>query len=95
VVVDVEVRIVTPLIFYKIIFSHISITFIISYLRMMLRKRKRSLLSERGSKKTLRSQLEVKENPLLKMTRLKNLEEIEKTRACCSRDPKKGPRGKR
>jgi hypothetical protein len=73
VVVDVEVRIVTPLIFYKIIFSHISITFIISYLRMMMRKRKRkrSLLSERGSNQTLRSQLEVKENPLLKMTRLK------------------------
>jgi hypothetical protein len=72
VVVDVEVRIVTPLIFYKIIFSHISITFIISYLRMMMtRKRKRSLLSERGSNQILRSQLEVKEDPPLKMTRLK------------------------
>jgi hypothetical protein len=38
---------------------------------MMMRKRKRSLLSERGSNQTLRSQLEVKEDPPLKMTRLK------------------------
>jgi hypothetical protein len=38
---------------------------------MMMRKRRRFLLSEKGSNPLLRSQLEVKEDPPLKMTRLK------------------------
>jgi hypothetical protein len=38
---------------------------------MMMKKRKRFLLSERRSNQLLRSQLEVKEDPLLEMIWLK------------------------
>jgi hypothetical protein len=38
---------------------------------MMMRKRKRFLLSEKGSNHLLRPQLEVKEDHLLRMIRLK------------------------
>jgi hypothetical protein len=62
---------------------------------MMMRKRKKFLLSEKGSNQLLRSQLEMKEDPLLKMIRLKKPKRRRKDKSLKLKRPQKRIKGKK
>jgi hypothetical protein len=61
---------------------------------MMKRKRKRPLLSERGSNQILRPQLEAKEDPLLKMIRLKKPQRNWRNRNLLLKEPQRRIKGR-
>jgi hypothetical protein len=62
---------------------------------MMMRKRRKFLLSEKGSNQLLRSQLEVKEDPLLKLIRLKKPKRKRRSKSLKLKRPQRKIKGKK